>query len=175
MKGEILAESAVRFVRMLDAPADKIWAFLTDGAKLPEWYGEGHIEPREGGAVSLMGGHVKGVVPGWRPNAFLAYTWNVFSPGESVSRFPISYLEFVLEGSRLTLIHRPVPQAVQPQTMMGWHTMLDLVEAGLRGDFPRRSDLFAKNAALYGVDIEKLRSVGEAGSGSVSASDNEKR
>lgn len=157
MKGELLAESAVRFVRAFDAPAEKIWAFLTDSRKLPEWYGDGAIEPREGGAVSLMGGHVRGVVTGWRPNQFLAYTWNVFSPGETASRFPISYLEFTLEGSKLTLIHRPIPPAMQNQTMMGWHTMLDLIEAGLAGDYPKRSDLFPKNAERYGVDINKLK------------------
>jgi uncharacterized protein YndB with AHSA1/START domain len=157
MKGEVLAECAVRFVRDFDGPAEKIWAFLIDSKRLPEWYGEGSIEPREGGAVSLMGGHVRGVVTGWRPQQFLAYTWNVFSPGESVSRFPISYLEFTQDGPKLTLIHRPIPQAMQNQTMMGWHTMLDLIEAGLAGDFPRRSDLFPKNAERYGVDINKLK------------------
>jgi uncharacterized protein YndB with AHSA1/START domain len=156
MKGELIAESAVRFVRDFDAPAEKIWAFLTDSKKLPEWYGEGSIEPHEGGAISLMGGHVRGVVTRWRPNQFLAYTWNVFSPGETQSRFPISYLEFTLDRSRLTLIHRPIPAAMQNQTMMGWHTMLDLIEAGLAGDFPKRSDLFPKNAERYGVDITKL-------------------
>ena len=157
MKGEIIAESAVRFVRDLDAPPEKIWAFLTDSKTLPEWYGVGMIEPREGGAVSLMGGHIRGVVTGWRPRKFLAYTWNVFSPGETQSRFPISYLEFSLDGPKLTLIHRPIPDAMQNQTMMGWHTMLDLIEAGLAGDFPKRSDLFPKNAERYGVDINKLK------------------
>ena len=68
--------------------------------RLPEWYGEGTIEPREGGAVSLMGGHIRGVVTGWRPQKFLGYTWNVFQPGEDVSHWPISYLEFTLDGSR---------------------------------------------------------------------------
>ena len=80
MKGEVIAESAVRFVRALGAPAEEIWAFLTDSTKLPEWSGEGAIEPREGGHVSLMGGHIRGVVTGWRPQKFLGYTWNVFSP-----------------------------------------------------------------------------------------------
>src|SRR3954470_10433983 len=154
-EGEVVAESAVRFVRALNAPAEKIWAFLTETARLPEWYGEGAIEPREGGAVSLMGGHIRGVVTGWRPNSFLGYTWNVFSPGESVSQWPISYLEFMLapdgNGTRLVLTHRPIPEAMQKQTAMGWHTMLDLIEAGLRGDFPKRAELFPKNAALYGV------------------------
>ena len=158
MKGEIIAESAVRFVRKLDAPAEKIWAFLTDAARLPEWYGEGSIEPREGGAVSLMGGHIRGVVTGWRVNEFLGYTWNVFSPGEAASRFPVSYLEFTVEAQRLTLVHRPIPAAMQNQTMMGWHTMLDLIEAGVGGNFPKRADLFPKNAALYGIDMAKLKS-----------------
>ena len=157
MKGEVVPENAVRFVRDLNAPAEKAWAFLTETARLPEWYGKGSIEPREGGAVSLMGGHIRGVVTGWRPNEFLAYTWNVFSPGETVSRYPISYLEFTLEDQHLSLIHRPIPTAMQSQTMMGWHTMLDLVAAGLTGDFPRRSDLFPKNAALYGVDVNSLK------------------
>jgi uncharacterized protein YndB with AHSA1/START domain len=157
MKGEIIPESAVRFVRSLDAPPEKIWSFLTESQLLPEWYGEGRIEPREGGAVSLMGGHIQGVVTGWRPTQFLAYTWKVFSPGETQSRFPISYLEFTLEGSRLILIHRPIPDAMQKQTMLGWHTMLDLIEAGLRGTFPKRAELFPTNAALYGVDINKLQ------------------
>jgi len=157
MKGEIIPESAVRFVRDFDAPPEKIWSFLTQNDRLPEWYGEGAIEPREGGRVSLMGGHIRGVVTGWRPPEFLAYTWNVFSPGEEASRFPISYLEFSLDGTRLTLTHRPIPAAMQNQTMMGWHTMLDLIEAGLRGAFPKRADLFPKNAALYGVDTAKLK------------------
>jgi uncharacterized protein YndB with AHSA1/START domain len=157
MKGEIVAEHAVRFVRDLKAPPDRIWAFLTEAARLPEWYGEGAIEPREGGAVSLMGGHVRGVVTAWLPEKFLGHTWNVFSPGETQSSWPVSYLEFHLGGPILTLLHRPIPEAMQKQTMMGWHTMLDLVAAGLRGEFPRRAELFPQNAALYGVDISNLK------------------
>jgi uncharacterized protein YndB with AHSA1/START domain len=159
-KGEIVAESAVRFARALPAAPDKVWRLLTQSALLPEWYGEGAIEPREGGGVSLMGGHVRGVVTGWRPGQFLGYTWNVFSPGETESRWPVSYLEFMLAedggGTRLTLTHRPIPQAMQAQTMMGWHTMLDLAEAAARGEFPKRADIFPKNAALYGVDLNNL-------------------
>ena len=62
-------------------------------------------------------------------------------------------------GTRLVLIHRPIPQEMQAQTMMGWHTMLGLIEAGCRGEFPRRADLFPANAALYGVDINNLKKV----------------
>jgi uncharacterized protein YndB with AHSA1/START domain len=163
-KAEVIAESAVRFTRALQARPDQAWSFLTESSRLPEWYGEGRIEPREGGAVSLMGGHIRGVVTAWRPDRFLGYTWNVFNPGDppdAVSAWPISYLEFALtaEGSstRLVLTHRPIPQDMQSRTAMGWHTMLDLMEAGLRGEHPKRADIFPKNAALYGVNISKLQ------------------
>jgi uncharacterized protein YndB with AHSA1/START domain len=150
----------VRFTRRLDAPAAKVWAFLSDSARLPEWHGDGLIEPREGGTVSLMAGQIRGVVTGWRKEKFLAYTWNVFSPGETQSRWPMSYVEFTLAddggGTRLALIHRPIPAAMQGQTPMGWHTMLDLIAAGLREEFPRRAELLAQNAALYGVDLDNL-------------------
>lgn len=157
MKGEVIAESAVRFVRQFDAPAAKIWAFLTDSALLPEWYGAGTIEPREGGKVSLMGGHIRGVVTGWRPEKFLGYTWNVFQAGEKLSAWPVSYLEFTLDGSRLTLIHRPIPTAMQSQTMMGWHTMLDMIAHALKGEFPPRTEVMPRNAEIYGVDLKALK------------------
>ena len=162
-KGEVVTEQAVRFVRALPAPPAKVWAFLTDAARLPEWYGDGRIEAREGGAVSLMGGDIRGVVTAWRPEKFLGYTWNVYSPGESVSQWPVSYLEFALSpdgaGTALVLTHRPIPKAMQSQTAMGWHTMLDLIEAAARGAFPKRADLFPRNAALYGVDLNNIKKV----------------
>jgi uncharacterized protein YndB with AHSA1/START domain len=161
MKGEIIPESAVRFVRNFDAPPAKVWAFLTESSRLPEWYGDGSIEPREGGAVTLMAGHIRGVVTGWRPQKFLAYTWSVFQPGEEVSAWPISYLELALEemgtGTRLTLIHRPIPEPMQKLTMIGWHTMLDMIAAGLKGEFPPRLDVMHRNAEVYGVELNALK------------------
>jgi uncharacterized protein YndB with AHSA1/START domain len=160
-KGEVIAESAVRFVRTLPAAPEKAWAFLTESTRLPEWYGDGSIEPREGGAVTLMGGHIRGVVTGWRPQKFLAYTWSVFQPGEEVSAWPISYLELSLESkgvqTNLTLIHRPIPEKMQKLTMLGWHTMLDMIEAGLEGRFPPRTEMMPRSATLYGVDLNALK------------------
>ncbi len=159
--GEVIPESAVRFVREFDAPVAKVWAFLTDGSLLPQWYGDGAIEPREGGKISLMAGHIRGVVTGWRPEKFLAYTWNVFQPGEDESAYPISYLELALEesgkGTRLTLIHRPIPEAMQKLTMIGWHTMLDMIAAGLKGEFPPRTQVMPRNADIYGVELNALK------------------
>ena len=161
-KGQVIEEAAILFARTLAASPEKAWAFLTETARLTEWYGEGAIEPREGGKVELMGGHIRGVVTGWRPREFLAYTWNVFSPGETVSGWPVTYLEFVLvpegENTKLTLIHRPIPKRMQPQTAMGWHTFLDMMDAALRGEaVGPRGPFMQKNAALYGVDLDNLQ------------------
>lgn len=160
-QGEVVPESAVRFVREFEAPVAKVWAFLTDSALLPEWYGDGTIEPREGGKISLMAGHIRGVVTGWRPEKFLAYTWNVFQPGEEVSNWPISYLELALEqagkGTRLILVHRPIPEAMQKLTMIGWHTMLELIANGLKNQFPPRLEVMHRNAEIYGVELNALK------------------
>jgi len=160
-KGEIIPESAVRFVRDFDVPPARVWAFLTDSRLLPQWYGDGAIEPREGGKVSLMAGHIRGVVTGWRPEKFLAYTWSVFQPGEEVSAWPISYLELALDataaGTRFTLTHRPIPEPMHKLTMIGWHTMLDMIADGLKGRYPPRTEVMPRNAALYGVDLNALK------------------
>jgi uncharacterized protein YndB with AHSA1/START domain len=161
-KGHVVEEAAIIFERILPASPEKAWSFLTETGRLTEWYGEGVIEPREGGKVELMGGHIRGVVTGWRPGKFLAYTWNVFTPGETVSAWPVSYLEFTLapEGPRtkLTLTHRPIIKAVQAKTLMGWHTYLDLLDAGMQGEaVPARDACMQANAALYGVDFNNLK------------------
>jgi uncharacterized protein YndB with AHSA1/START domain len=161
-EGRVVEEAAIVFERILLAPVEKAWALLTETARLTEWYGEGVIEPREGGKVTLMGGHIRGVVTGWRPMQFFANSWNVFSPGETVSAWPVSYLEFALApegaGTKLTLTHRPIFKAVQPQTMMGWHSFLDMVDAAARGEpVAPRDTYMQKNAVLYGVDLDNLK------------------
>ena len=146
----------VRFERTIHAPAEAIWSVLTDTARLPGWYGEGRIEARAGGAVSLMGGHIKGVVTQWRPTQKLAYTWNVFAPGQTVSDFPESYLTLELDGSKLTLTHLPVLEAFVKLNAMGWHTFLDMVDAAARGaPVEPREACMTRNAARYGVELPK--------------------
>ncbi len=160
-KGEIIAETAVRFVRTFDASPAKVWALLTDSALLPEWYGDGQVEPHEGGKIGLMAGHIHGIVTGWRPEKFLGYTWSVFQPGEEVSAWPISYVEMALEqagtGTKLTLTHRPILEPMHKLTMIGWHTMLDMIARGLKGEFPLRLEVMQDNAALYGVDLNAVK------------------
>lgn len=160
--GEQLRVPAVRFARRLPGPAARVWEHLTSPGKLPGWYGEASvIEPREGGAVSLNGGHIRGVVTQWKPGRRLAHTWNVFGPGEAESPYPESYLTIELAeesaGVALTLFHLPVLERFEPQNAMGWATFLDILEDTVAGraNEPRRAYM-ERNAALYGVDLANL-------------------
>lgn len=161
-RGEFLKVSAVRFVRALPGPIETVWAHLTEPAKLSGWYGDpSQIEPREGGRVELMGGHIRGVVTQWRAPTKLTHTWNVFSPGEDASPYPESYLslELAAEGGVviLTLLHLPVLERFEPQNAMGWATFLDILDDTLNGrPVEPRPAYMQRNAARYGVDLSNL-------------------
>ena len=159
--GQLKKVAMVQFERMLPGPLERVWEFLTDPKKLPGWFGEGTIKPRPGGAVNLMGGHVRGIVTQWQPPRRLAYTWNVFSPGDTESQYPESYLtiELAPRGNEvaLTLRHLPVLDRFEKQNAMGWHTFLDMLDAAARGN-PKepRQAYMQRNAARYGVDLSHL-------------------
>jgi uncharacterized protein YndB with AHSA1/START domain len=145
-----------RFDWPLPAARDKVWSVLTDTSRLPGWYGEGLLEPHVGGAVNFMSGHIKGVVTQWVPQKKLAYTWNVFMAGQTISDYPESYLTLELDDSRLTLTHLPVLEAFVKLNAMGWHTFLNMVDAAARGaQIEPREAYMKRNAARYGIDLSK--------------------
>ena len=162
--GQSSSVLCVQFERRLPGPIDRVWKHLTDTSLLPGWFGNGSIEPRVGGKVQLLDGHIRGVVTQWLPPHHLAYTWNVFSPGDGPgarSEYPESYLSFALERSGgdvlLRLTHLPILDRFEKQNAMGWHTFLDILAAGLRGEkVEERAVYMKKNAALYGVALDDL-------------------
>jgi len=152
---------AVRFERLLPGSPEGVWAVLTDVGRLPGWYGAGRIEPRPGGQVELMGGHIRGVVTQWAPSRRLAYTWNVFNPGDAESPYPESYLTLALTpadgNTMLTLEHLPVLDRFVKLNAMGWHTYLDMVGATVRGEpVEPREACMKRNAKRYGIDLASL-------------------
>ena len=122
----------VRFERPLPTAREKVWALLTTPGLLPDWYGEGCIEGCVGGMVTLMGGHIKGVVTQRGPLKKLVYTWHMFMPGRAVSDFPEPYLTSTLDDATLALTYLPVLDEFVKPNAMGWRTFLDMVEAAAR-------------------------------------------
>ena len=160
--GHTYRVAAVRFERALPGPINRVWEHLTIPSRLAGWFGENSaIEPREGGSVRLMGGHIRGVVTQWKPHRKLAYTWNVFAPGEDESQYPESYLTLeLLERGRevfLVLTHLPILERFEKQNAMGWHTFLDIVAATLHGAAVEpRASYMKRNAEKYGVNLNDL-------------------
>jgi uncharacterized protein YndB with AHSA1/START domain len=151
----------VRFERPMAGTAEGVWAVLTDFKRLPAWYGDGALEGKVGGSVSLMGGHIRGTVTQWKPARKLAYTWNVFGPGQEESPYPESYLTLELdpEGkeTKLSLSHLPVLDRFVKVNAMGWHIYLDMVDAAVRGVPVEPRDILARrNAQRYGVDLANM-------------------
>jgi uncharacterized protein YndB with AHSA1/START domain len=156
----------VRIERLLPGPIERVWEHLTNTRLLQAWFGDNsHIEPRQGGVVRLMDGHIRGVVTQWRPPQKLSYTWNVFAPGDppdAISAYPESYLTLTLErqgdGVLLVLNHLPVLERFEKQNAMGWHTFIDILSDTLEGAKVRtRPEYMTRNAARYGVDLNNLQ------------------
>ncbi len=67
-----LKTPGVRFERLLPGPIGRAWEHLTNTRLLKAWFGDNSsIEPRQGGAVRLMDGHVR-VAPSLSGNHPLA-------------------------------------------------------------------------------------------------------
>jgi uncharacterized protein YndB with AHSA1/START domain len=156
----------VKLERLLSGPITRVWDHLTRPELLPAWFGErSSIEPRVGGAVRLMDGHIRGTVTQWVPPHRLSYTWNVFGPGDApdaLSAYPESYLTLTLEARGeqvlLRLDHMPVLERFEKQNAMGWHTFVDILADTLTQQPPRpRRDYMLGNAERYGVDPGNLQ------------------
>ena len=151
----------VRFDWPLPATPDKVWAVLTDFTRLPGWYGNGMLEGKLGGAVRLMGNHIRGTVTQWQPPRKLSYSWNVFGTNDESSPYPESYLTLELSpqdnGTMLTLTHLPVLEQFEKVNAMGWHTYLDMVKAAVSGAPVEAREVYSRrNAERYGVDLNNM-------------------
>ena len=140
--GRYVDGDTVKFRRLLAAPPEVVWEYLTNSDALPEWLGQGEIARDVGGKVMLRSGGpiIRGVVQEYEPASRLAYTWNVFMPmldeplaAESVLRFELAPHE---EGTALTMTQGPIAPEFRSRTIAGWHVMLEILAAAIAGEPP---------------------------------------
>lgn len=167
---ERIGTDTIRFERMLDAPVDTVWRYLTEGELRKLWFAGGAMEPCVGGAVELLFDHDnlsaddvpypekyaggKGAVGRERVEAFdaprlLAVSWDGGKEGVAEFRlFPEG------QRTRLVLTHSgisgPGPMA---NFGGGWHSHLAVLQGVLSGEKVR--DFWAlhaeSEAAVAGV------------------------
>jgi uncharacterized protein YndB with AHSA1/START domain len=125
----------IRFERRYDAPADEVWAALTQAERLSRWLGaEVAIQPEMGGAVLLRwpgGEQMTGSILRCEPPSLLEYSWRESdAAAESVVRFEVSSAGL---GTVLVLEHRRIDPAEAIGFGAGWHGHLDALGALLTG------------------------------------------
>lgn len=125
----------VILIRHLDHGAAKIWALLTDSARLPEWLAPGEIEPRVGGRARLdftdSGTIIDSEVTAYEPRSLLEYSWS--GPGEP--RRPVRWA-LDIEGPdacRLTLTLTTPSDEDVGRGAAGWEAHLEMLAAALEG------------------------------------------
>jgi len=129
----------LRFERRFVLPIETVWAALTDPERLADWFAQGRIEPRLGGAVEFgwaTQDHVeRGVIVAWAPPTLLA--WAIPDANgilQGVVRWDLmSEAGEVKSGTRLILTHTLLPPEHLLSVATGWHIHLhDLPEAAAR-------------------------------------------
>jgi len=150
--GEFTNSREVRLVRILPAPIERVWAFLTDAEKRGTWLARGPMDLRLGGRVHLafdnaaLSNHeeppekykecpshqIEGVVTKCEPPDLLSFTW----PGGSDVSFELVPLG---EETRMVLTHRRLNHTEESVSIAaGWHVHVAYLIARLSGQEPPR-------------------------------------
>lgn len=159
--GAYVSGDAVRFERLLPAPPEQVWAYLTESELLSEWLGNGEIAREVGGKVELRSGGpvIRGTVLECATPRLLSYTWNVYMPGGEAPAAAESVLRFELTArgneTALALTHGPIAAVYRSRTAAGWHALLDILAARLSDEMPPD---FVETFHRVHPDYEKLPS-----------------
>jgi uncharacterized protein YndB with AHSA1/START domain len=155
--GEMIAKDAVRFVRRLPGPIERVWSYLVEGDKRKRWLCDGKTELHVGGNVELrfhnsslstepdiappekyrdLPEHVNfsGTVTACDPMRLLSHTWEYEGEASEVT------FELVEDGADviLTLTQRRLTSREEVLGVCGgWHTHFDILEDVLTGRTPR--------------------------------------
>ena len=163
--GVVTEAGAVRFERLLPAPIERVWDYLTRSELRAKWFAGGERELRAGGSLTLVFRNSE-LSPGDEevPEKFRKYE-GMESHGEIVRAEPPHLLVFnwfeesgpptevswALEPdgdqTRIILTHRRLAdRAAMVNVSGGWHLHLDVLEDVLASRPPR--PFWARQAAL---------------------------
>ncbi|MEH0937183.1 SRPBCC family protein [Micromonospora psammae] len=124
---------ALLFVRELRHTPERVWAALTDPARLREWapfLADRDLGTPGAAVLTLVDGDALAAQPATvrraEPPRLLEYTW-----GESLLRWELTPSG---EGTRLTLRHTLADRATLPMVAAGWHLCLDVADLLLASD-----------------------------------------
>ena len=163
--GIVTEAGAVRFQRLLPAPAERVWDYLTRSELRRKWFAGGEMELRPGGGVTLIfrnseldhhgeevpekyrqyeGMETHGQVIACERPRLLVHSW-----GDEEVRWE---LEDRGSETLLTMTHsRLKDRAMRVDVSGGWHLHLDMLEDILAGRTPRP---FWSTNARYTEDYE---------------------
>lgn len=144
------APRSVRLIRVLEAPIEKVWAYLTDPALRRTWFADGPMEPRAGGRFEMTFRNSE-LSPAPLPERFAQYegmtsvsTITRWDPPRAVGyEFGGGEALFELEAledgrTRLTLTNSGLPdRATMVDVSGGWHAHVGLLQDLLAGREPR--------------------------------------
>jgi uncharacterized protein YndB with AHSA1/START domain len=146
--GTIVDGRTVRFERVLPAPAERVWWFLSEREGMSAWLADGDLEPRAGGRLELRweeGEVQRGEVTRWEPPRVLEYTWNVGGE-ESVVRY-----ELTPRGDRtlLVLTHTRLAPNRLAGYAAGWDAHVLMLVAACEGTRREFTDTFERMLPVY--------------------------
>jgi uncharacterized protein YndB with AHSA1/START domain len=136
------ATGTVRLERVVAAPVERVWAYLTEPDLLATWLARGQVPSSVGDRFTLTtlanGDEIDATLQAYDAPHALAYTW--FSTQHETPRADPSAVRFDLaphdDGTHLTLTHTGVLPEYYGRNAAGWHSLLDALTAAVRGEEP---------------------------------------
>jgi len=140
--GGFPATGTVRFERVIPAPAERVWSYLTAPDLLATWLARGQVPSNVGERFTLTmlanGDEIAATLQTYEAAHVLAYNW--FSTQHETQRADPSAVRFELaphdDGTHLTLTHTGVLPEYYGRNAAGWHSLLDALSAALRSEDP---------------------------------------
>jgi uncharacterized protein YndB with AHSA1/START domain len=164
--GIVTETGAVRFQRLLPAPPERVWDYLTRSDLRRTWFAAGDMELVPGGALTFvfrnseLSHHDEEVPEKFRQYEGLETTGSVIEadpPRRLLHLWGEEEVEWQLEPkdgqTLLTLTHRRLAdRAMKVDVSAGWHIHLDVLEDLLAGRTPRP---FWSTQAVYEEHYEQ--------------------